>query len=213
MMKKLGLPALAVVMIAGLGLWAAQSPKAPGQSLLPGLTAAVIARRFRSGEFDLARDLLPQDLDDILREPRFRRGLTQTAKKNTYFVLFNCRTGPAARSLTTRRALSGVVRPRDLVWRTLGRFAAPATGLIPPGMLGHDAGRRWPSLSRQDAIALLDAAGLARPIRVRAAVQPLLRDRAQALLSSLFSVWADLGVEIHYYFSTFGFDFGGSRFI
>ena len=39
MMKKLGLPALAVALIAGLGLWAAQTPSAPGQSLLPGLTA------------------------------------------------------------------------------------------------------------------------------------------------------------------------------
>jgi protein-disulfide isomerase len=39
MVKKFGLPALALAVIAGLGLWAAQSPKTPGQSLLPGLTA------------------------------------------------------------------------------------------------------------------------------------------------------------------------------
>ena len=40
MMKKLGLSALAVAVIAGLGLWAALTTRAPGQSLLPGLTAA-----------------------------------------------------------------------------------------------------------------------------------------------------------------------------
>ena len=39
MMKKFGLPALALMVIAGLGLWAVRSPDAPGQSLLPGLTA------------------------------------------------------------------------------------------------------------------------------------------------------------------------------
>ena len=39
MMKKLGLPALALAAIAALGFWVAQTPSAPGQSLLPGLTA------------------------------------------------------------------------------------------------------------------------------------------------------------------------------
>ncbi len=38
------------------------------------------------------------------------------------------------------RALAGAVRTQDLVWGALGRFALPATGLIPPGILGHDAG-------------------------------------------------------------------------
>ena len=40
MMKKIGLSALALAVIGGLGLWAVQSPETPGQSLLPGLTAA-----------------------------------------------------------------------------------------------------------------------------------------------------------------------------
>ena len=40
MMKKIGLSALALAVIGGLGLWAVQSPETPGESLLPGLTAA-----------------------------------------------------------------------------------------------------------------------------------------------------------------------------
>ena len=40
------------------------------------------------------------------------------------------------------RPLGGRCSTQDLVWRTLGRFAQPAVGLIPPGMLGHDPGRR-----------------------------------------------------------------------
>ena len=39
MIKKFGLPALALAVVAGLGLWAAQSPDTPAQSLLPGLAA------------------------------------------------------------------------------------------------------------------------------------------------------------------------------
>jgi protein-disulfide isomerase len=40
MAKKLGLAALAIAAVGTFGLWAVQSPKAPGQSLLPVLTAA-----------------------------------------------------------------------------------------------------------------------------------------------------------------------------
>src|SRR5262249_48383629 len=53
------------------------------------LPAAAIAEGLRSGELDLARDLLPKDLESALREPRFRSGLVETPKKNTYFALFN----------------------------------------------------------------------------------------------------------------------------
>ena len=44
---------------------------------------------FATGELDVARDLLPQDLEAILREPRFRAGLVETPKKNTYFAVFH----------------------------------------------------------------------------------------------------------------------------
>jgi ABC-type transport system substrate-binding protein len=152
----------------------------------PSLSPSAIARQFRGGEIDVARDLLPEDLDEVLRDARFRQGLVETPKKNTYFVLFNCRTGPHARNLALRRALSGTVRPRDLVWRTLGRFAAPATGVIPPGMPGHDAGRRWAALSKAEALETLRAAGIQTPLRLMATVQPLLRDRAESLVKGLF---------------------------
>jgi peptide/nickel transport system substrate-binding protein/oligopeptide transport system substrate-binding protein len=143
---------------------------------------------------DLARDLLPEDLDEILRDPRLRRGLVEAPKKNTYFVLFNCRGGSAPPAL--RLALAGTVRPRDLVWRTLGRFAEPATSLIPPAMVGHDPGRRSAALTREEALARLAEAGLAAPARLRAAVHPLFHDRYGALLAALRELWGELGVEI-----------------
>ena len=52
------------------------------------------------------------------------------------------------------RTLAGVVRSQDFVWGALGRFALPATGLLPPGILGHDAGRRRTLLPVDDAKAL-----------------------------------------------------------
>ena len=73
------------------------------------------------GEFDLARDLLPRDLETILREPRFRGGLVETPKKNTYFAVFHtaspagCECRPAHRA-RRRRAHAGLRlgRPRAL---------------------------------------------------------------------------------------------------
>lgn len=161
-----------------------------------GLRASAIAAGLRSGEFDLGRDLLPQDLEEILREPRFRSRLVEAPKENTYFVLFSSLAGPAAQNPALRRALSGVLRTQDLVWRTLGRFAQPAVCLIPPGMLGHDPGRRNASLSRDEALDLLRSSGLGAGLRLRALVHPLLQDRYGSLLETLFAIWAELGVTV-----------------
>ena len=155
-----------------------------------------MARGFRAGEIDLARDLVPQDLEGILRDARFRHGLVETPTSNTYFVLFNCRSGSAVRDDAVRRALSSVVRTSDLVWRTLGRFAAPAVCLIPPGLLGHDPGRRSHPMTPEEARQALAAAGVGPKLQLRASVHPVLKDRYGALLAALRATWAELGVEI-----------------
>jgi ABC-type transport system substrate-binding protein/serine/threonine protein kinase len=159
------------------------------------LSASAIAAGLRSGQYDVARDLLPQDREAILRDPRFRSGLAETPKKNTYFVLFG-KDGAAGASPMLRRALSDAARARDFVWGTLGRFALPATGIIPPGILGHDAGRRLPHASREKAAEMIRATGLKLPIQLRAAVHPILKDQYGALTSALFASWAELGVEV-----------------
>ena len=160
-----------------------------------GMTASAIGAGLRAGDIELARDLSPQDLDALLREPRLRAGLVETPKKGTYFALFNTRStlgGNAA----LRRALAGVTRSQDFVWATLGRFAVPATGVLPPGILGHDAGRRRSLLSRDEALSLLEGAGLMPPVTLTAAVHPILRDRHKALTAALFAIWEELGVEV-----------------
>ncbi len=161
-----------------------------------GLSTSAIAAGLRSSELDLARDLIPQDLEELLRDPRFRAGLVEAPRKNTYFVMFNYCAGPTARELMVRRALSGIVRTRDLVWQTLGRFAQPAVCLIPPGLLGHDPGRRRQLLTRDEALTMLRSVGMTGSIRLKAAVHPLFQDRYEPLLTALFSAWSELGVEI-----------------
>jgi ABC-type transport system substrate-binding protein len=161
-----------------------------------GLSASEISSGLRSGEIDLARDLSPQDLEEFLRDTRLRSGFVETPRKNTYFVIFNSTSGPLAQNGELRRALSAAVRTHDLVWQTLGRFAQPAVCLIPPGMLGYDPGRRRQTVTRDEALAMLRAAGINEQINLRAAVHPLLLDRYKALLTSLLAIWQELGVKV-----------------
>ncbi len=185
-----------IVLERNAGYWRSGWPRLDAVEFRPGLAATAIARGFRSDEIGLARDLLPQDLEAVLRDGRFRQGFVEAAKKNTYFVLFNCRSGPTTGDPAIRRILSGVVRTHELVWRTLGRFAAPAVCLIPPGLLGHDPGRRVRPIAPDEARQAIAAAGIAAGTRLRASVHPVLQDRYGTLLAALRAVWAELGVEV-----------------
>ena len=176
--------------------WKQDRPHLDSVEFRTSLSASAIASGLKSGEIELARDLLPQDLEAILREPRLRAGLVEVPKKNTYFAVFNCRASGAIASAAVRRALAGVVRSQDFVWSTLGRFALPATGLIPPGTLGHDPGRRRTLLTAEAARAGLESAGVALPLSLKATVHPILQDRYRALADALFSRWRELGVSI-----------------
>lgn len=154
-----------------------------------------IAAGLRSGQVDIGRDLRSEDLEELLRQPRFRAGLVETVKKNTYFALFNPQ-GPSGRHPEVRRVLAGVVPVVDLVWRTLGRFAVPATGLIPPGVLGHDAGRRREVLSADEARKLLEDADHELPLRLAASVHPLFRERFGPFLDVLTATWGRAGLDV-----------------
>ncbi len=160
-----------------------------------GLSASAIASGLKSGELELARDLLPRDLEAILREPKFRSGLVETPKKNTYFALFNASSNAGANA-ALRQAMAHAVRTQDFVWGSLGRFALPATGLLPPGVLGHDAGRRQIHPEREKAVEAIRSCGLPLPVKLSAAVHPILLDQYAALTQSLFGIWADVGVEV-----------------
>ncbi|MEO8190461.1 MAG: ABC transporter substrate-binding protein [Acidobacteriota bacterium] len=167
------------------------------------LSAAAIAEGLRSGGLDLARDLLPKDLETVLREPRFRAGLVETPKKNTYFALFNSST-PAGSNAALRTALASASRAQDIVWGALGRFALPATGLLPPGILGHDPGRRQPHIPREEAVEMIRSSGLSLPCKLKAAVHPILQNQYSGLTRALFQIWAELGVEVEIGTKTMG---------
>ncbi|PWT94197.1 MAG: hypothetical protein C5B55_03055 [Blastocatellia bacterium] len=161
-----------------------------------GLSASEIASGLRAGSIDLARDLSPEDLEDFLRDPRFRSGLVEAPRKNTYFVLFNSAAGSVTLKPEFRRALSGVIRTHDLVWQAVGRFAQPAVCLIPPAMLGYDPGRRRHTITLEEAKAMLTSAGVDGSVTLRASVHPIFLDRYKSLLTALLSLWSELGIKV-----------------
>ncbi len=165
------------------------------------LDSAGIAESLWSGELDIGRDLRPAALTEIQRDQRFRGGLAEITKRNVYFLLLN-RFGPSAHSDGLRAALFGAIRVQDIVWRTLGRFAQPSVCLIPPGILGHDPGRRPQPRNREDTQAQLASCGLALPIRLRAGIHPQWMDRYEALTRGLFDEWASYGIEVEVVAST-----------
>jgi ABC-type transport system substrate-binding protein/serine/threonine protein kinase len=157
----------------------------------PYMSPPAIAAGIRSGELDLARDLTSEDLNAVVRDPRFRHSIVETPKKNVYFILFNSRNGILAERPDLRHLLAAAVRRTELVWQTLGRFSQPASCFLPPGIMGHDAGKGQPS-----AGPTARDPGPDGPDRLRVAVHPVVKDRCSELLDVLFSDWARVGVEL-----------------
>lgn len=154
------------------------------------LTSKEIAGGVRSGIFDLARDLPPEDLEEIINDSKLQASLVEAAEKNVYFLLWN--TSRIA-DQELRRALNGLVSSPDLVRRTLGRVAQPAEGLIPPGILGHDPGIRRLEPSPEDCVKTI-APFL--PLKLNAAIHPIFQDRYSSLTESMVKMWTGAGVEI-----------------
>lgn len=184
-----------IVMERNSDYWMPDRPRLDGIEFRVVRNASSRAALLRSGEIDLGRELLSNDLDELLRDPRFRNGLQEVPNKITYFAVFN-HSSKYGGNEALRRALCGVLPVHDLVWESLGRLAQPTTTLIPPGILGHDAGRRRHPISRDAAAELLVSSGLELPLTLRAAVHPLYQDRYRALTDAMFDIWAGLGVRV-----------------
>ncbi|MEM8963316.1 MAG: ABC transporter substrate-binding protein [Acidobacteriota bacterium] len=153
-----------------------------------------IAPALRRGEIDIAASLPVADLEALLRDSRFRTGLVERTKKNTYYVLFHLG-GPISQSDIARRVLTGVLDTQTLVWRTFGRFVRPATTWLPPGVLGHDGSRRREVMSLETARRLLLDAGFETPIRLRVVFHPSFGGRYRPLAMAVIEQWRRIGVE------------------
>src|SRR4029078_11396155 len=115
--------------------WNLNYPRLESLEFHLGVNPTEILGGLRSGKYDIAQDLPPGDIDEVLRDRQLQAGIVESAKRNTYFVFFN-QNSFLTQMAPLRGAMFGIVRTHDLVRQTLGRFARPAVSMIPPGMLG-----------------------------------------------------------------------------
>ncbi|HET9767320.1 MAG TPA: ABC transporter substrate-binding protein, partial [Thermoanaerobaculia bacterium] len=147
------------------------------------------------GSLDLAHGLEPEAIEEAARDRHLGLQLLESPRRSLYFLLFSS-AGALGTSRGARRALGGVLRLHDFVHAALGRLAQPATGVLPPGVLGHDSSARRPPLAREEAEGLLLAAGLRRPLHLRAAVHPVLQDRYAGVTAAILLAWNELGIDV-----------------
>ncbi|MGH7339660.1 MAG: ABC transporter substrate-binding protein, partial [Candidatus Rokuibacteriota bacterium] len=118
--------------------WRDGYPRSQGLTFEFGKAATDILSGFRAGRFAMASDLDPADVETLRRDPAFAAAYREAPSLSTYFILFNRHRGPMS-DPAQRRRLAAAVDAALLVKQTLGRRAIPAHGLIPPGLLGHEA--------------------------------------------------------------------------
>lgn len=175
--------------------WQGTPPLVENLDFITVRDGAAIVHQLKTGELDIGRDLPPQDLEDLLRDRRWRNRLAEATKRNTYFALFN-QNGPLARHPEVRHAIAGMARVRDEVWRHLGRFAQPAVSLIPPGVLGYDPGRRILRMPAEVAQQLLGETLGPGPHPLEVVVHPALHNRYMNMTRALIQNWEELGFEV-----------------
>jgi ABC-type transport system substrate-binding protein len=153
-----------------------------------------LAEGFRARRYDLVQGLTSAEIDALLADRRVSARMVDIPAKHLRFALLNC-ARPIARNAYFRHALFGAVPVQALVHRHVGPYARPASGVLPPGLLGHDPARREAPLLREQARSLLQSAGMPLGVRLSAAVTPG-AVRHAALLDAIRDSWSAVGVEV-----------------
>lgn len=166
--------------------WRAGYPKSESLIFSFGVEPREILSDFKSGRFSIAGDLFPEDAEALRRDPEFASGYVETPRLSTHFLAFNINQGPL-RDLALRQALARAVDVPALVRRTLGRLATPAHGLIPPGLLGHDA-------APQPRTAGTSPGRLPSSLELTAALNPTYFRGHSAVADALTTAFREIGV-------------------
>jgi len=171
--------------------WREGLPRSNGLVFEFGKSPQEILAGFRAGSFSVVSDLAPADVEALRRDPAFASGYREAPSLSTYFILFNRKRGPLA-DLAQRRRLVAAVDPAALVRQTLGRRAVPAHGMIPPGLLGHEA---YPPVAQDAAVLRPDE----RPTMVdefAAAIHPIFTGEYAPFYKALEAAFRAAGVTL-----------------
>jgi ABC-type transport system substrate-binding protein len=115
--------------------WHAGWPRVERLVISLNVPAPQIAEGFRGRRFSLAFELTPEDHDRLRRDRELGSRYVATPTLSTCFLAFNSHRGPL-RSRELREEIRAAIPIASLVDR-LGTLVSPASGLFPPGLLGH----------------------------------------------------------------------------
>jgi ABC-type transport system substrate-binding protein len=166
--------------------WRDGFPKCDALVFRFGISPSEIRSEFLAGRLSLASDLLPADAEQLRHDARFAPGYQESPRLSTYYLAFNIHRGVLA-DAALRRRITDAIAPAGLVSTTLGRVAIPATGLIPPGLLGFTHGREKRARP---------AARAGAPVELTTAVHPVLLGEYVAFWKALLSALANVGVTL-----------------
>ena len=177
-----------------------RNPRTVTPALLERATFSIVAdsmsaiEAFTADHIDLALELRPNDLESLSRDPRLRAATEEVDQHASCYLLLAPQ-GPHTRDARLRRVLAGVIDVRHLLWRTVARYIAPAFGLLPPEVLGHDPSREPRRLSRLEAIEALEEL---RPLPPRLVAITFHRfaEQFRPLINAIFAEWSLLGIEV-----------------
>ncbi|HMA17664.1 MAG TPA: ABC transporter substrate-binding protein, partial [Thermoanaerobaculia bacterium] len=152
---------------------------------------------FLAGRLSIASDLLAADAEALRRDPRFASGYRETPRLTTYFVAFNIH-HEALRDAAVRRSIVAAVHVPTLVRRTLGSVATPASGLIPPGLLGHTAvAASAPKPQKKASSSSSGEHTISREtVELTASVHPVFFGEYAAFFAELSASFREIGFQI-----------------
>jgi ABC-type transport system substrate-binding protein len=178
--------------------WRDGYPKSDGIVFRFGVSPEEIKSEFLAGRFSVASDLLPADAEALRRDTRFASGYLESPRLSTYLIAFNIHHA-VLEDPAVRRSIVQAINVPDLVRRTLGRLALPATGLIPPGLLGYSAvstaptprpaGKPSPPSSGEHTISR-------ETVQLSAAVHPVFFEEYSDTFAELTRAVREIGFEI-----------------
>jgi ABC-type transport system substrate-binding protein len=136
----------------------------------------------RDGKFHLAEGLSPKQLDELRRAPEFAGGYQETPSLNILYLTPNSREGVFSDPAMRKRLAESV--DWEGIVRTSSDFGqTPASGLIPPGLLGHDDSTRK-TAAPQGGSMVTEATETSR-VDVRLAIPPWWMDWRPSLIGQL----------------------------
>jgi ABC-type transport system substrate-binding protein len=158
--------------------WRPGYPKSDRLIFHPGITPEKVAEGFHKDRWALAANLRPADRERLYRTPEIMAGYREVPRLSTYYLAFNLKQGPFA-DIKTRQCFTQAFKTDSVVRETAGRLARPAVGLIPPGLLGHEASPQL-ELSSAEIPKRLDG------LRLRVLAHPRCATRSSLIAATRF---------------------------